>query len=544
MPNAVPIRALGLGVALMLTLGLSAATASELRASGATPAAGAEDECTGTVTTADGPVCGLLVSGDQEYLGIPYAAPPIGDLRWSPPQPPAPWDSPLQATQPGQHCIGSRTGSEDCLWLSVYLPHGGGTGLPVMVWIHGGGFDHDDDSGNGIGTDVGSGQDLANREHVIVVRVSYRLGAFGFLASKALGDSSGDYGLEDQQAALTWVHHNITAFGGDSNNVTVFGQSAGASSTCLQLLAPGSRGLFQRVIIQSGQYQSFFSRGSCAQTLESVTDAEATTSTLAGRVGCGAAADLAACLRAVPDTTLLSASAGLGFPPVINSQIVPQQPQHAFATGQFDRVPVITGVARNEDLSGSTISEAQYLSTLQRDYGPDAPHVQAQYPLSAFPSPALAVGTAVSDQIDCQSLTTSAELSRWVPTYTYEWDDLTELHTGATPAARDVLAGAYHASDVPALFPGWNSSGLGRAELLVGADQNAMIAEAQDYWGAFGRQGAPEPAHLPAWPAYTETPPAHAAVMSLQPAYNSHIETAGAISADHNCGFWAQIPEH
>lgn len=494
-----------------------------------------------TVQTATGPVCGLVADGDQEYLGIPYAAAPTGALRWQPPQPHAPWESTLQATQPGQDCIGFRTGSEDCLWLNVYIPDGGGTDLPVMVWIHGGGFQHDDDSGNGAGTNVGSGQDLANREHVIVVRVSYRLGAFGFLASSALGHSSGDYGLEDQHAALMWVHRSIAAFGGDRNNVTIFGQSAGGTSTCLQLLAPGSRGLFQGAIVQSGQYQSFFSEGSCAQTLPSVAQAEATAHTLADRVGCGSAADLAACLRAVPATTLMTASSGLQFPPVINPDVVPLQPQQALATGSFDRVPVMEGVARNEGYTGGTVTEAQYVQTIQRDYGPDAPRVQAEYSLSDSPSPALAAGTAVSDQIGCQSLITSAKLSRFVPTYTYEWDDVTELHTGATPGARDILAGAYHASDVPALFPGWNSSGQGTANLLAGADQAAMIAEAMDYWGAFARQRAPEPAHLPAWPAYR---PAGGSVMSLQAAYDSRAEDAATIRADHNCGFWAHIPEH
>lgn len=494
-----------------------------------------------TVQTVTGPVCGLVVNGDQEYLGIPYAAAPTDALRWQPPQPHAAWESPFQATQLGQHCFGSRTGSEDCLWVNVYIPDGGGTNLPVMFWIHGGGFDHDDDSGNAVGTGTGSGQDLANREHVIVVRVSYRLGAFGFLASSALGQSSGDYGLEDQQAALMWVHRDIAAFGGDPGNVTVFGQSAGGTSTCLQLLAPGSRGLFQRAITQSGQYQSFFSAGSCAQTLQTVAQADATTHTLAGRVGCGSAADLAACLRAVPAATLMAASSGLLFPPVINPDVVPMQPQQAFATGHFDRVPVIEGVARNEGYTGGTISEAQYEQTIQRDYGPDAPRVLAEYPLSGNPSPALADGAAVSDQIACQSLVTSAELSRFVPAYTYEWDDVTELHTGATPQARDILAGAYHASDVPALFPGWNSSGNGPANLLVGADQAAMIAEAMDYWGAFARQGAPKPASLPAWPAYNS---ARGPVMSLQPAYNSRAEDARTISSNHNCSFWSHIPEN
>jgi para-nitrobenzyl esterase len=304
----------GLGIAAVLgaTIIFGASTAVGAGSSVSRSRSASDAGCAGEVRTAEGSVCGVLADGDLEYLGIPYAAPPTGALRWRPPQPPANWESPLQATQPGRHCIGSRTGSEDCLWLNVYIPHGGGTELPVMVWIHGGGFDHDDDSGNGAGTDVGSGQDLANREHVIVVRLSYRLGAFGFLASRALGDASGDYGLQDQHAALMWVRRDIAAFGGDSNNVTVFGQSAGGTSTCLQLLAPRSRGLFRRAIVQSGQYQSFFSQGSCAQTLQSVGQAEATTRTLAARVGCESAPNLAACLRGVSAEALLTPIPKLG----------------------------------------------------------------------------------------------------------------------------------------------------------------------------------------------------------------------------------------
>jgi para-nitrobenzyl esterase len=136
-----------------------------------------------------------------------------------------------------------------------------------------------------------------------VVRVSYRLGVFGFLAGAALGSSSADYGLEDQHAALQWVHRNIAGFGGDAENVTVFGQSAGASSICMQLTAPDSNGLFQRAILQSGQYQSFFSRASCAQTLQTVSQADATFATLAQRAGCSTAADVISCLHAVPTQT-------------------------------------------------------------------------------------------------------------------------------------------------------------------------------------------------------------------------------------------------
>ncbi|HLI38153.1 MAG TPA: carboxylesterase family protein [Streptosporangiaceae bacterium] len=209
----------------------------------------ADASCAVPVRTDDGVVCGVSRDGWREYLGVPYAAPPTGNLRWRPPQPHAPWTAAYQATQPGPHCISASivpgpAPSEDCLWLSVYVPPRAtaASRLPVMVWIHGGAFQFDDDSGNGIGAGAGSGQQLADTEHVIVVRVSYRLGALGFLASRAFGADPGNYGLEDQRAALEWVRRNVRAFGGDPGNVTLFGQSAGATSTCLQLISPGSRG--------------------------------------------------------------------------------------------------------------------------------------------------------------------------------------------------------------------------------------------------------------------------------------------------------------
>ena len=251
------------------------------------------------------------------------------------------------------------------------------------------------------------------------------------------------------------------------------------------------------------------------------------------------------CLHAVSTQALTGDAAGLSFTPVINPQVLPLQPHQAFSSGRFDRVPIIEGVAENEDGGGGSITEAQFDSSIQNDYGADATRVLNEYPVGSFASPLLALHAVVSDQMACQSLTTSNELSRWVPTHTYEYDDPTVLHYGSTEAARDVLAGAYHSSELPALFPGWDA-GLanGPVELMVGADQQAMREQMMDYWGAFARQGAPEPAQAANWPAYHGNPAPHAMVMSLEPADNSHPEAASQISADHNCGFWAGISEN
>ncbi|MGH3264539.1 MAG: carboxylesterase family protein, partial [Trebonia sp.] len=235
----------GLGGAVVvacaaLALGLSGLTP------GGTPRAKAAlsspPSCTpgALVQTESGPVCGVSANGVTSYLGIPYAAPPVGKLRWRPPQPAAPWTQTFAATVAGNICPGPTqtggppvAGSEDCLNLNVQVPAGADSSssqLPVMVQIHGGGFL------DPIGPSDGS--HLVSAGNVVYVAMNYRLGILGFMANRALGPHSGDYGLQDQQAALRWVQRNIASFGGDPNNVTIQGDSAGGASVCTQIVSP------------------------------------------------------------------------------------------------------------------------------------------------------------------------------------------------------------------------------------------------------------------------------------------------------------------
>ena len=209
------------------------------------------------VTTADGAVRGKAVAATGDFLGIPYAAPPVGALRWQPPRPPAPWHGVRQATSYAPHCpqpsspFGVASTSENCLYLNVFTPADNNTSnLPVMVWVHGGSLrtgESDDYNPAGL-----------VQHGVVVVTINYRIGALGFLADAALASRpdgpSGDYGLMDQQAALRWVQRNIRGFGGNPGDVTLFGESAGGLSTLSQLASPGARGLFQRAIVESGTY--------------------------------------------------------------------------------------------------------------------------------------------------------------------------------------------------------------------------------------------------------------------------------------------------
>ena len=287
-------------------LGLVLGVASAVQASPSARSAPQTIACAAgsTVTTTDGPVCGTTESGVTEWLGIPYAAPPVGALRWQPPQPPTPWTATLQATTFGSECVQDfpgfpAGGSEDCLFVNVWAPPGASASsdLPVMVHIHGGGFV--------IGNGNSDNSLLASTGNEVVVSMNYRLGVFGFLADSAFGSHSGDYGLEDQQAALRWVQKNVAKFGGDPHNVTIFGESAGGSSVCDQIASPTAAGLFEHGISTSGEYNTLLGAPTALETQDckSIPPSQAQADTagagLAAAVGCSGMADVAACLRAV-----------------------------------------------------------------------------------------------------------------------------------------------------------------------------------------------------------------------------------------------------
>jgi para-nitrobenzyl esterase len=286
-----------IGGALWLLVGCGSANDPTSLASSTTEALGPGNANGGpaqpVVNTDRGPVRGVSTSNGAEFLGIPYAAPPVGDLRWRAPQPAASWQTPRDASQFANHCpqlaspFGVASTTEDCLYLNVYTqqaaPRGGPLLRPVMVYIHGGAFL------TGESDDYGPRRFLGS--NVVLVTINYRLGALGFMANAALAaespdGSSGNYGLMDQQAALGWVSRNINAFGGDPNNVTIFGESAGGLSVHANLVSPRSKGLFAHAIVESGAY---------ALTQPTLAAAESAGAAYATSLGCGAT-DLV-CLR-------------------------------------------------------------------------------------------------------------------------------------------------------------------------------------------------------------------------------------------------------
>ncbi len=291
-----------------------------------------------------GLVRGADAAGVNSFLGLPYAAPPTGNLRWRPPQPASSWSGVRDATQFGPGCpqalarnpfLPPGTISEDCLNLNVYTPTlRSGSDRPVLVWIHGGGLVQDGGR-NYDGTKLAAAG-------TVVVTINYRLGALGFLAHPALasrpGGAAGNYGLMDQQAALRWVQRNIARFGGDPHNVTIAGQSAGGLSVLAQMVSPGARGLFQRAIVQSGTF---------ALNQQPLAAAEAAGETFAKNVGCPD--QTAACLRSVPVSDLVS-NFGVEIPGVVDGSVLTQPIGTALARGQFARVPVINGITHDEEL--------------------------------------------------------------------------------------------------------------------------------------------------------------------------------------------------
>jgi len=360
------------------------------------------------VETSTGWVRGTA-DGHRTFLGIPYAVPPVADLRWRSTEPVEPWDGVRDATAPGSMCLqedwttGGIGGSEDCLYLNVDAPHETAGGVPVLVYLHGGGLV----SGQGASYDPTR---IVERSNVIVVTVNYRLGAFGFLAHPGLDDPyAGNFALADQQEALRWVEDNIAAFGGDPGNVTLWGQSGGANTTCAQLAAPGAEGLFDKAIVQSA---------SCANTMLTVDEARSRGEAMAEAMGCTDPAQAVECLREADPDALVEYRAGeIGhvtryrsdYPwfPVAGTEALPRQPLEALRAGTAADVPLIHGATKDEarlavaktyEWPGRPVTAAQYPGIIEDLFGRnDTRRILAKYPLSGHPTPSLALATLLTD---------------------------------------------------------------------------------------------------------------------------------------------------
>ncbi len=485
-----------------------------------------------------GDLRGVATPRGRAFLGIPFAAPPVGPLRFRPPAPPEAWRGVRDATRAGAICVqstvpGSGRQSEDCLTLNVYAPHDADPRRPrpVMVWLYGGGF--------AIGDNVEYDPSrLAEDRRVVVVAPNYRLGAFGFLAHPALrGAGEGAYALLDQQAALRWVKANISRFGGDPDNVTLFGQSAGGWSVCYQLTAPGARGLFHRAIIQSGACVSPHSEISLAA-------AEAGGEQMATALGCGggAAAAAADCLRRLPAQALLKAKPdrrgllGLNsWSAAYGGDALPREPRVALAAGDFAAVPVIDGTTRDEGrlflftnrLQGKLFTQGSYERILTDSFESDTPKVLAEYGGEARHSRGLAYADVVTDStFACPALALNALLERRAKVWAYEFDDphaVTTLpRTPFTPPLK-----AFHTAELVYVF---QTPWLAADPAAFDTSQRRLSNWMQAWWGAFAADGDPETPTGPHWPSDHGQGP-----VALSP---SGAAVAVDFAAAHHCAFW------
>ncbi len=527
------------GLAMAVTL--AAASACAPRPGAVFDLVRAHDGTRRVVQTQGGPVSGVASVQGQAFLGIPFAAPPVGALRFQPPQPAKPWTQTFDATRAPAACLqpsipGMGKQSEDCLTLNVYAPHdaAGDAALPVMVWLYGGGF--------GVGSNVDYDPSrLAERQKVIVVALNYRLGAFGFLAHPGLkgtglkGAGEGAYALLDQQAALHWVHDNIARFGGNPGNVTLFGESAGAWSVCYQLVAPGARGLFQHAILESGPCIA-------PDSVQTVAAAEAGGMKMAASLGCGDPATAVDCLRALPARTLQKAKSqrrGLLGPnswaPVAGGDVLPVTPQAAFASGHMASVDVINGSNRNEGLlfltlnrwMGKLWTRAGYEQIVREAYEDKAPQVLAAYADEARHSYTQAYADIVTDgTFACPAVRLNALLGKRMPVYAYEFDDPNAPFSLWRPPATLPLK-SYHSSEIAYVFDTkWVLTDPARFT----PSQQRLSDSLQAYWGAFARTGRPDAAGEAEWPRFDGMN-----VLRLSAAIVAPVAT---MKDAHRCAFW------
>jgi para-nitrobenzyl esterase len=457
------------------------------------------------VKTGTGVVEGKQAGLVRAFLGIPYAPPPIGDLRWKPPMPAASWEGVRKATEFGSRCLQNNVfgdmvfrdaaASEDCLTLNVWTPtKSAKEKLPVMVWIYGGGF-----AAGGSSEARQDGTVLA-QQNVVVVSMNYRLGIFGFfvhpeLAKESPHGAAGNYGLMDQRAALQWVQENIGAFGGDAGNVTIFGESAGSFSVSAQMASPVSKGLFHKAIGESGSAFAGSALAFGAMSERAEKDSKLASSVL----GVSTLAEL----RAVPAEKLLTSffkpGGGFDFPPDIDGYFLPQSLKDIFAAGKQNDVPMIAGWNHDEgsfSLGPQKPTLASLKETAAKDFGDKSEDFLKVY----------------SAQDDAQAARVAEDYAgdKFIAFSTWRWLDA-QLHTGskpvyryrfdAAPPASDPKApdmGAYHSAEIEYVF-----SALDSKEKVPWRPSDRKLSEQmQKYWSNFAKTGDPNGAGLAQWPVY------------------------------------------
>ncbi len=472
----------------------------------------AQSPCSDPIKTEAGAVRGTedQLSQTCVWMGIPYAAAPVGELRWKAPGPAKNWDGVREADHWGPQCLQSANplkteskektdlASEDCLYLNIWRPSKAGK-LPVMIWIHGGGYT--------LGSGKYPGGRLAEFGEVMVVTINYRLNTFGFFASPSLrsedpNQSAGNYGSLDQASAIKWVHNNIYNFGGDPGNVTIFGESAGGWSVCTMYATALNQGMFQKAIMESGG----------CEASESLETGYAKAEKIAERVGCKV--DDLKCLRAVPAEKLIAGGAGEilkeGFTFVNHwdGYLLKDTALSMIRSGNFNRIPLMAGSTKEEVnflvLARPRLNHAlpgRYEKLISRNFNlspEQAQKVSAAYPLSQYENkPKVAFGYIFTDlALACPTyLGLDSASALGVPTYYYRFD------------YRGMKGGnfvkAFHSSEIPFVFNSLDQSPftLFYDEKNLGPAQG-LSKTIQGYWTNFAKTGNPNGQGLPEWPKY------------------------------------------
>jgi para-nitrobenzyl esterase len=437
----------------------------------------------------------------QVFEGIPFAAPPVGNLRWQAPQPPTAWEGVRKAVAFGPRCMQAPIysdmifrdpgPSEDCLYLNVWTPANSATqNLPVMVWIYGGGF-----AAGASSEPRQDGSKLAEKG-VVVVSMNYRLGVFGFLAHPELTKESpqhaaGNYGLLDQAAAIDWVHKNIAAFGGDPEAITIFGESAGSISVSAQMASPLSKNLIKRAIGESG---SMFMLAPPTMSLQQSEKQGADFSAVLG------AANLAA-LRAMPAKDVLDTAqqhrAQFRFWPNVDGYFFPQPPKDIYTQGKQAQVPLLAGWNTDEQSAGTFFGkEAQtsesYAARMKALYGTDAGEMLKLYPAADEKQLRESAGALAGDRFIAYSTwkwIDEQEQTGHSPVFRYHFEQAPPQPAG-TPSR-----GAYHSADIEFVFETLDS------KHLPWTDADRKLSDTiSSYWTNFAKTGDPNGTDLPKWP--------------------------------------------
>ncbi|MEW5741344.1 MAG: carboxylesterase family protein [Myxococcota bacterium] len=483
------------------------------------------------VETTEGPILGVaLAGGVRVFRGVPFAEPPVGSLRWRPPRSPAPRAALLHTQAFGPPCpqVNTDAGSEDCLTLNVWTPPNAAN-APVMVWIHGGGFAIGEGS-----TPLFDGEQFAAGQQVVLVTIQYRLGNLGFLAHPAFvaeEGTAGNYGVRDQVQALEWLRDNARAFGGDPDNVTIFGESAGGVSVCALLGVPSARGLFHRAISQSGPcfddraFQHLHARTPSlnpeAPLRESGVEQGTRYSAAVGCADAGTPAGEAACLRGLALQTILT-TLPASVTPYANPGDPPPTTYYPMSDGTYDRdrdgtpehtagseaflpvfpseapvhgasadVPLVLGANGDEGLLFALALRVdtvpEYQAMMDLTFGSGSACVQTMYPASSAFNARRAFADVLGDGqfVSLVRRTARARVAAGKPTYVYHF-----THEPEGP-----LVGSYHGAEIAFVF--------GNLPGRASAAEEALSAHMQAYWAAFARTGVPAVSSLRVWPPYS-----------------------------------------